>query len=196
MIPGRYPLLRHCRGDARSRYAAPQPPQSAGSSWPLHHPSHECLPGEGWMQPSQGSADSCPTPWPRPSYRGQHVQNGVYVPPLVGSKPRGHGSSVLLLFLSRPHPLTPNHMSPTSLQPTECLRHNQPEDQGGRTPERPAAPASWLSHWSYSPGPGSAPGPAWREKGICADGRAYPVLASLFPGAHSFSSYSRCSELV
>lgn len=170
MIPGRYPLLRHCRGGALSRYAAPQPLQSAGSSWPLRRPSHGFLPGEGRMGPTQSSASSCPAPWRSPSHRGQHVQDGVYVPPLAGSKPRGHGSSVLSLSLPGPQPLTPSHLSLTSLQPAECPRHNLPADQGGRTPERPAAPASWLAHWSRSPEPGSAPGPAWRERGIRADG--------------------------
>lgn len=178
MIPGRYPLLRHCRDGAQSRYAAPRPLQSAGSGWPLRHPSHGLLPGEGWMWSSQRSANSCPTPCLAPSYRGQHVQDGVYVPSLAGSKPRGHGSSVLSLPLPRPQPLTRSHLSLTSPQPTECLRHNQPEDQGGRTPERPAAPASWLVHWSCSPEPGSAPGPAWGERGIPADGS--PVSRLLF----------------
>lgn len=162
MIPGRYPLLKHCRGVAQSRYAAPQPPQSAGSSWPLRHPSHGYLPGESGGC-SQVRALPTPAHLPdySPSYCGQHMQDGVYVPPLAWSKPRGHGSSVLSLSLPRPQPLTPSHLSFTSLQPTECLRHNQPEDQGGKTPERPAALASWLAHWSYSPEPGSAPGPAY-----------------------------------
>lgn len=35
-----------------------------------------------------------------------------------------------------------------------------------------------------------------RERGIHADSPGYPVLAFLFPGTFSFSSYARCSELV
>lgn len=111
--PGRCLLLRHRKGGAQSRREAPGPPQSAGSGWPLRHPSHRCLPREGEMWPSQ-SSELCPL-LPNsptiPSHRGQHMQDGVNVPPLAWSKPRGRDSSVASASLPRPHPLTPRHLS-------------------------------------------------------------------------------------
>lgn len=59
---------------------------------------------------------------------------------------------------------TPGHL--TFLQLAGCLRHSQPVGQAGRTPERPAALASWLAHWSYLPEPGLVPGPSWQEKEV------------------------------
>lgn len=149
------------------------------------------------MRPGQ-SSELCPLPpdsLTTPPHRGQHVQDGVYVPPLARSEPRGRDSSALSPSLPRPHPLTPRYSHLTSPQPEGCLKHSQPEDQGGRIPGRPATPASWLARWNCSPEPGSAPGPAWQETGVHADGPGHPALGPLFPGIFFFSSYSSCFEL-